>query len=612
MFTRIIVLFCISFGFLLPANGQQINTEEAKMAWFDDAKLGIFIHWGIYAVDGVSESWAFFNNYTSQQHYLKQLDGFTAAHYNPQQWVDLIKQSGAKYTVITSKHHDGISLWDTKQAQALSTKVDAKAKQDVLSPFIKEVKAAGLKTGLYFSLPDWSHPYYDIKTRSQKRYALEEDTARWSNFVQYYQGQLKELSQQFKPDLLWFDGDWEHTAQEWDAASTLALLRQYNPNIIVNSRLNHHGDYETPEQGIPVKRPQHRYWELCYTMNDSWGYQHFDTNYKTPAMIIQTFVDCITMGGNLLLDIGPQADGTIPTAQVTILQELGKWTSKHAEAIYGTRAGWKEDFHFLEKNAFSKDGKTMYLYLDAIKEQLKIQGITTKPKNVRLVGNTSTALPFDYKEPFLTVSLDAIPFDPYVTVIAIDFEQPPVFFPLPEIKPKGYVDAYIIAKTPEQAVQHIIEATAKGAAIFEGKTNDDGSQLDPSIPFAFPEVKEWVVKHAEVLHASKAGIANLHYDGLSALSTDGQTLYLFVEGQPTGPIAIKGLKNRIARTRIVGDGAMISHQVFNKLYWSATPGIVYMDIPKERLDKYATVIAVLLEGPVELFTEEIKAIENNL
>ncbi|MCA5005858.1 alpha-L-fucosidase [Sphingobacterium bovistauri] len=608
MIKRMFAALCCIIA--LPTFAQETITKESKkMEWFDDAKLGIFIHWGIYAVNGLSESWSFFNNYTSHDNYLQQLNGFTGKNYNPQDWVNLIEESGAKYTVITTKHHDGIALWDTKGDKGLSTAKDAVARKDVLTPFIQAVKKSKLKTGLYFSLPDWSHPYYDIKTRTQKRYELKDDPTRWNNFVSFYQKQLTELSQQFKPDLLWFDGDWEHSSAEWKAEESLALLRKYNPNIIINSRLNHHGDYETPEQGIPVVRPQGRYWELCYTMNDSWGFQHFDQNYKTPNMIVRTLVDCISMGGNLLLDIGPKEDGTIPEEQVAILKELRRWTKKHAEAVYGTRAGIGFDY-VREKNAFSKDGKTLYVYLDALKKSLLLYNLEKKPLQIRLVGSQEN-VDYKYHEYSLDISLEKNSFDPVCTVVAIDFEDKPAF------------DAVTVGMIPSVYGGLNIESTIKGINyyatniahgynLFKGMLNDDGSILNKNLVFASEDVKTWVKKHAEVLYAAKAGIDANHYTGYSALSPDKQTLYLFVEGKPTGPIALKGIKNAISRVRIVGEGSMIGHKTYNKLYWSDRPGIIYIDIPEDRLDKNMTVIAVLLDRPIELHKEEVKAIENNL
>ena len=213
---RFKLLYTLFFAtFLLSVNAQK-QTDE-KMQWFADAKLGIFIHWGIYSVNGISESWSFFNNYTPYNTYRDQLSGFTASKYDPQQWVNLIKESGAKYAVITSKHHDGVALWDSKQKNALTIPKHSAAKKDVLTPFVRSLKASGLKTGIYFSLPDWSYNDYDVFTREIKRYDIKNEPQRFTTFLDYYQGQLDEISQQFKPDLLWFDGDWEHNAEEWQA-----------------------------------------------------------------------------------------------------------------------------------------------------------------------------------------------------------------------------------------------------------------------------------------------------------------------------------------------------------------------------------------------------------
>mgnify|MGYP003461323163 FL=1 len=278
---------------------EPVKQSEENMKWFADAKLGIFIHWGIYAVNGVSESWSFFNKYLPYDEYMAQCKGFTAANYDPKAWVDLIKESGARYTVITTKHHDGVALWDTK-AGSLSTTKSTPAGRDLIAPFVKEVRRHGLKLGLYYSLLDWSHPDYPNMTRTETRY--KDDPARWQKFVDFNMAQLKELNTQFKPDLYWFDGDWEQSAEAWNSKGIVNLLRSTNPKTIINSRIQGYGDYATPEQGVPVVRPADKYWELCMTMNDSWGFQYVDTNYKSPYILLRTFVDCLSMGGNLLLD----------------------------------------------------------------------------------------------------------------------------------------------------------------------------------------------------------------------------------------------------------------------------------------------------------------------
>ena len=379
-------VFLISMVINREVEGQKLPEKDdhyhKKMAWFKDAKLGIFIHWGIYAVNGIDESWSFFNEYLSHEDYLKQVDGFTAKNYNPQYWASLIKDSGARYAVLTSKHHDGFALWDSKYGELNVTK--SPAKNDLVGPFVEELRRQKLKVGLYYSLPDWSYEDYPNQTRNKKRYS--NDTVRWGKFLNYYHGQLKELNARYKPDLWWFDGDWEFGAEKWKASQVRNFLLEGNSKTIINSRLRSYGDYATPEQGVPVVKPKSEYWELCMTMNNSWGYQGNDKAYKTPNQIIRIFTDCISMGGNLLLDIGPKADGTIPDEQVNILAELGRWTNKHQEAIFGTRAGLPPG-HFEGPTTLSKDGQTLYLFLtQKTIHPIVIKGLKNQINRIRIVG----------------------------------------------------------------------------------------------------------------------------------------------------------------------------------------------------------------------------------
>ena len=441
------LIIAISLLVYLPLNSQILDSLERnqdKMQWFKDAKLGIFIHWGLYAVDGIDESWSFFNGYISHQDYLKQTKGFTAKRYDPKAWVKLIKESGARYSVITSKHHDGFALWNTKFGQLNAIKGSA-AKKDVLTPFVNELRKNQLKVGIYYSLPDWSYADYTHFTRDSIRYTIEEQPNRWKKFLNYYQGQLKELSNNYNPDLYWFDGDWEHNSEEWEAPKVRQMLLDKNPNTILNSRLRDQGDYATPEQGMPITKPESKFWELCMTMNNSWGFQKNDNDYKTTGQIIGIFSDVIANGGNLLLDIGPKADGTIPKEQVDILKGLGRWTSKHKEAIYGT----------------------------------------------------------------------------------------------------------------------------------------------------------------------VAGIPKEHFYGATTLSKDRNILYLFVKGNPNGEVVVRGLKNKINRIWVVGQGSKLSHKVVGKVYWSHYPGITYINVPDHVLDEEMTVLALLLDGKIDLYREDGAVIESN-
>lgn len=609
MLRKITLLFIFCFAF--KANAQ--STEHAKkMDWFADAKLGIFIHWGIYSVNGISESWSFFNNYLNHDAYMKQLKRFTASKYDPQQWVKLIKESGAKYAVITTKHHDGVALWDTRASNAITTLKHSAAKRDLINPFVTALKSSGLKTGLYYSLPDWSYPDYDVFTRDRKRFNLKDEPQRWNSFLNYYQTQLRELYVKFKPDLLWFDGDWEHSSAEWQSDKVRQQLLGENPNLIINSRLDTHGDYETPEQGVPVVKPAATYWELCYTMNDSWGYQPYDKKYKSPNMIIRTLVECISMGGNLLLDIGPKADGTIAPEQQSILKGLGRWTNKHAEAIYGTKAGIEKG-HFNGKTSLSKDEKTLYLYLDyKDKNGVLLTGITSKIMQLSVIGYAGK---IDYqilgKDSYL-IQVPELAADKDVSVIKVLFEEP-IKLSLLNAPDLTYTDVF--TKSDEVAalkIKKLAFAVNKGLnPLNNSSLNFDGLNFKANIIPLDKEVNQWVIKNAEALYQTSKGIPEGHFEGKTALSADMQTLYLFVEGNPNGPIAIKGLKNQISRIRIVGEGTMLDHSIYNKLYWSKVPGIVYIDIPKDRLDRDVTVIAVLLDGPIALFRENVKAIESN-
>jgi alpha-L-fucosidase len=409
--------------------GEPDSVKDVRMNWFAHAKLGIFIHWGIYAVKGVSESWSFYNNHLSYDEYMAQEKGFTADKFDPKQWVDLIEESGARYTVITTKHHDGMALWNTKQSDRNVVK-RTPAKRDLIDQFAKEVrKRDNLHLGFYFSLLDWSHPDYPHITRTQDRYS--DDPVRWEKFRKFNFAQLTELNKTWHPDLYWFDGDWEQTAEAWDSKGIVNLLHADNPNVIVNSRIQGYGDYGTPEIGVPVIRPQDKYWELCQTMNDSWGYQPLDTNYKSPYILLRTFVDCISNGGNLLLDIGPKADGTIPEEQIAILKEFGRWTKKHAEAIYDTRAGMPAE-HFQGYTTYNQAGDIVYLYVPyRPKGVIEVKGILNDIKKIRVVGDGTELSYTIYNKPSwsqlagnLYIDVPDSVLDPQITVIAVELDGP--------------------------------------------------------------------------------------------------------------------------------------------------------------------------------------------
>lgn len=411
---------------------QQTDPKEIrqKMQWFADAKLGIFIHWGIYAVKGVDESWSFHNRKIPYADYMQQLKGFTAEHYDPQAWAALIRESGARYAVMTTKHHDGVALWNTRYSK-LSTAKSTPARRDVLTPLYAALRSNGIKCGAYFSLLDWSHPDYPGFLKDSSRYETKAHPEKWQRFLQFNKGQLTELMEQFNPDLWWFDGDWEHSATEWDAKGVRLLLTGHNPKTIINGRLQGYGDYDTPEQNFPVTRPQFHWWELCMTINNNWGYQPQDTNWKTPYEVITIFADAISNGGNLLLDIGPKADGSIPPQQVAVLKELGAWNKKHADAVFNTVGGIPQG-HFYGPTTLSKDSATLYLFLPGkVSGQVVVKGLDNRIGRITVVGNGATLghkvvgkISWSAVPGLVYIDVPENVQDKYMTVLALQLDKP--------------------------------------------------------------------------------------------------------------------------------------------------------------------------------------------
>ncbi len=403
---------------------------EKKMEWFGNAKLGIFIHTGIYAVDGIGESWSFHNKEISYADYMNQLKGFTLNKYDPVFLADLIKESGARYAVITTKHHDGVALYDTKMNDLSSVKATP-SKKDVITPLFNELRKRDIKCGAYFSLIDWSYADYPGFLKDSSRYKLQDDYVRWNKFRTFFQSQIKEISIQFKPDLWWFDGDWEHSAEEWEAEKIRHTILASNPSAIINGRLQGYGDYATPEQNFPVTRPPYKWWELCMTINNSWGYQPKDLNWKTPFEIITIFVDAVSNGGNLLLDIGPKADGTIPEEEINILKTLGEWNKKNGEGIFNTLPGIPQG-HFYGPTTLSPDSTTLYIFVHGkTSGELMLKGLDNKIENITVLGSGTKLqhkvvgkISWSPVPGLVYISLPETALEKYVTVLKVKLDKP--------------------------------------------------------------------------------------------------------------------------------------------------------------------------------------------
>lgn len=408
--------------------------------WFRQAKLGIFIHYGIYAVGDVSESWSFHNGAISYEDYMKQCEGFTAANYDPRKWAELFRRAGAQYVVLTTKHHDGVALFDTKYSD-LKVVGKTPANRDLVKEYTEAMREAGLKVGLYYSLIDWSDERYrsiypeGVSAEESKKDIYgspaggEEDPAKWEQFLEFNNNQLRELMTNYGTiDLLWFDGDWERSAKQWRMPQFREYLHQLNPNVVLNSRMQGYGDYETPEQGIPLYGPEGE-WEFCTTINDSWGYRPSDNDYKTSGQIVRMFCDCITLGGRMLLDVGPKEDGTLDPRQEKVLTDLGDWINDHSEAVYGTGKGL-EYRQFLGGSTLSADKQTIYLFIyDKPLETVCVKGIKTPVKRVTVLHSgeelrfTYTgSLPWSGIPGTLWIWAEEMKTHPFATVLKVELE----------------------------------------------------------------------------------------------------------------------------------------------------------------------------------------------
>ena len=441
MNTRILIGLSL-LALAVPASRAQTQTPPPGVQpWFRDARLGIFIHWGIYSEGKGSESWAFHDGKMPHDEYFAQAKTFTASDYHPEQWAALFKEAGARYAVLTSKHHDGFALWDTALSP-LNAKDGSPAGRDLIGPYCEALRHEGLKVGLYFSHLDWSHPDYpsifppgprdpkDPRWANQWSYPQgPENPEAWKRFLAFHEGQLKELSARYNPDLFWFDGDWERSGEQWEFKSLRTLLKSRNPQVILNSRMGTYGDYQTPEQYIPLVAPSGP-WELCATVNDSWGYQKTDHNFKTVRQVVRLLADCANMGGNLLLDIGPHSDGSLQPEEVAVLKGLGRWTHAYAEALYGTDAGLPAGYFFGD-STLSRSKDTLYLfYFDRPMGPIALKGIRNKIKRISVIGGpdltyTSIGGASWVRMPgVLWIDLPEKAVDPDATVIKVELDGP--------------------------------------------------------------------------------------------------------------------------------------------------------------------------------------------
>lgn len=323
------------------------------LQWWQEDRFGMFIHFGAYAVPARGE-WVKNRESLTSEQYQVYIDAFNPTDYNPKEWARLAKKAGMKYAIMTAKHHDGFCLFDSKLT-------DYKyKKRDLIREFLEAFRNEGLKVGLYYSVIDWHHPdyphYSDMMHPQRNNAAFKDIKHNWGNYLKYMHGQVEELTTRYgKIDVMWFDFSYgDMKGEKWKAKELVNMVRKNQPDIILNNRLmgdgtgkigevNAIGDFETPEQGVPDEPRRDSKgniipWETCLTLNNNWGYHATDNEWKSMQLVIHTLVNCVSKNGNLLLNVGPDARGNIPTKSIEILEKVGQWMKLNGESIYGCGA----------------------------------------------------------------------------------------------------------------------------------------------------------------------------------------------------------------------------------------------------------------------------------
>ena len=435
--------------FLLITISIKVNAQykiPQKLNWWYNDRFGMFIHFGSYSYLGHGE-WAFsIENWTKSDYQTKVSSHFNPVNFDAGEIARLAKKAGMKYLVITAKHHEGFSMWKTN-VQSFKDTTGTKMydlpdftqfkTRDILMELKDSCEAEGIKFCLYYSILDWNHPSQQIyHGKDWYTYStMASDSARTA-YIRDMKAQLKELVTRYHPAVLWFDGDWTYNAgpptpTRWwtkaDGSDLYNYVTGLDSTIIVNERVARGfglGDFECPENEVP-KSPLDRQWETCRTMNNSWGYNAADTNYKSADSLIQEMVKTVSRDGNYLLNIGPKGDGTVPEQTIAILNSFGKWMKVYGNSIYGTTRSpynTEPDWGFYTK----KQGK---LYAHVFKwpanGKLNIPSLKNTVNKIYLMGDATNLLDYTITNGNIEISVPENTPDTTDAVIVVDVSGVP-------------------------------------------------------------------------------------------------------------------------------------------------------------------------------------------
>lgn len=376
-------------------------TREERTRWFLHDRFGMFIHWGLYAIPARGE-WVKSNERITTEAYQPYFEEFNPTRYNPREWAKAAKEAGMKYAVLTTKHHDGFCLFDSKLTAYKAT--NTPAGRDLVREYVDAFRAEGLAVGFYYSIIDWHHPDYPAVSnhpmRDDEEYKAK--PVNFDNYLDYMHGQVRELLTDYgKIDIMWFDYSFDDmTGEKWRATELINMMRGIQPHIVIDNRLGgnikkrepevYAGDFYSPEQIIPPggivnEAGEQIPWEACITLNGHWGYHATDKAYKSPKQVVRALVECVSKNGNLLLNVGPDAKGEIPRESLHILAEVGKWMRGNGDSIYGCGLA---DRPKPEWGRYTQNGNKLYAHiLDRGIGPVYFQGLKGKVRKARLLAD---------------------------------------------------------------------------------------------------------------------------------------------------------------------------------------------------------------------------------
>lgn len=523
---RGVLVAVLAFGMLLPSGAVQAQSaggdpaaetqqqRDQRMAWWRDARFGMFIHWGLYAVPagtwngtqiGSNGEWIMNYGKIPVKDYEKFASQFNPVKFNADEWVSIAKKAGMKYIVITSKHHDGFAMFRSK-ADPYNIYDATPFKRDPLKELAEACQKQGIRLGFYYSqCQDWHYP-------GGEAIGGHWDGAQDGEFDKYLDTvaipQVKEiLSNYGKISVLWWDTPTDAMTEERSAK--LAELVKLQPWLIVNNRLGggYQGDTETPEQFIPATGYPGRDWETCMTLNDTWGFKSYDANWKSTDVLIRNLVDIASKGGNYLLNVGPTAEGQIPAASVERLAEVGRWMDANGESIYGTSAS---PFKKLSWGHCTQKPGRLYLHVfDWPKGELLVPGLKNQVAKAYLLTDASKKpLPVEASENGPTIKLPPQAPDKIDSVVVL------------EIAGKPDIELQI----PKQNDAGVIKLTASEATLHGTTFKCQGSGADENIGF-WLDKNDWVSWDFKVTKPGKFDVhVTLACEPASAGSTFDMTL----------------------------------------------------------------------------------------